>query len=232
MDTFIPPTCMLEQKTITVNGQPLHFVHPTGDDTIYGTLSCIQNNRFHLDKVGFKPGDVFVDIGCNVGLLSLLVARLFPTVKIYAFDASALAIECLRRSTCLNGLTNIQAYHRAIGAENKCGITFFSNGKDASCLVQDGLNKDNKVAEGAVDMIAIDEVFDSHVLGIERAKLVKCDVEGTEFPIFDRLFSQRPDILDRIDFLHLEVHPYQEFKPDELTAKVKERFGERVFFDT
>lgn len=227
------PSASLEQKTITVNGQPLHFVHPSGDDTIFGTLSCIQNNKFHLDKVGFKPGDVFVDIGCNVGLLSLLVAHLVPGVKVYAFDASALAIDCLRRSIALNGLTNVQAYHRSVGAEYKKDVRFYSNGKDSSCLIQDGLNKDtNTVSEGAVDMISIDELFDSHLIDNESVHYLKLDVEGTEFAIFDHLFSSRPDILERIEYLHLEVHLFQELRPAELTAKVAAHFGDRVFFDT
>ena len=221
----------LLQKTMQVNNNPLYFVHVENDDTIYGTLSCLQNDKFHFRDVPFADGDVFIDIGCNVGLVGLVISKLSPKIKVYSFDASSLAIECARKAAGLNGLTNFEAYNLAIGAVNQANVTFFSNGKDASCLVEDGLNKSNNVPENTVNKIKIDEIFDSPFLGIKKVKYLKMDIEGGEFEIFDRLFTQRPDILDRIEYLHIEIHPYQEFKPLELEAKIRAKWGNKVFFD-
>lgn len=226
------PTIRLEQKTIQVNGQPLHFVHPTGDDTIFGTLSCLRNNKFSLDKVSFKEGDVFLDLGSNVGLVSLMVAKVCPFVRVFAFDASPLAVECLKKSAILNGMTNIVAFNLAVGAENQKDVVFYSNGKDQSCLVQEGFNSSNPVRENTVDKVSICEIFDSHLLGIDKVAYLKSDIEGIEYEVFNKLFSERQDILNRIEHLHIEIHPYQELKPDELRDKLKGQFGDRVFFDT
>lgn len=221
----------LLQKTMDVNGTPLHFIHVENDDTIYGTMSCLQNDKFHFRDVPFGNDDVFIDIGCNVGLVGMVIAKVFPKVKVYSFDASRLAIDCAKIASNLNGFINFEAYNLAIGAVNQPNVTFFSNGKDASCLVEDGLNKSNNVPENTVNKIKIDEIFDSPFLGIDKVKYLKMDIEGGEFEIFDRLFTQRPDILDRIEYLHIEIHPYQEFKPLELEAKIRAKWGNKVFFD-
>ena len=222
----------LTTKQFTLNGSPVTFFHAVNDDTIFGTLSCLGNDKFSLSKVTFKPGDVFVDIGCNVGLLSLVVAKANPDVRVLAFDASPLAIECLRRSAAENKMTNIQAFQVAVGGESAKGVRFYSNNKDTSCLVQEGLNKDNKTYEATVDMIAIDEIFDSALLGVDRVRYQKMDIEGGEHSVFAHLFAHRQDILDRVDYLHLEVHNYEEYDPIGLEEKVRAQWGERVFFDT
>lgn len=222
----------LVRETIGINGESFHFFRPPDDDTMYGTLSCLQHNRFHLTEVPFVPGDVMVDIGSNIGLVGLMVAKLMPKVRVYAFDASDLAVRASRQTAGINGLTNYMAFQVAVGAEAKKGVQFYSNGKDKSCLVGEGLNSSNPVPELRVDQIAIDEIFDSPLLGIDKVRFFKADVEGAEYAIFGRLFSARSDLLERIDFLHLETHDYREFKPDDLIARVKSQWGSRVFFDT
>lgn len=232
LDLNTPPKPDLVPATIQINSQPFHFFHPPDDDTRFGTLSCLASDKFSLSKVSFGPGDVFVDIGSNIGLVGLVVAKLFPGVRVYAFDASDLAVKAARQSAAANGLTNYLAFQVAVGGESKKGVQFFSDGKNKSCLVGAGLNSSNPVPELRVDQIAIDEIFDSPLLGIDKVRMLKLDAEGAEFALFDRLFGARTDILDRIEYLHLEVHNYLEYKPDELIARVKEQWGARVFFDT
>lgn len=222
----------LVKATISINNEPFHFYHPEGDQTMFGTLSCLSSDKFRFRDVGnFNPGDVLIDIGSNIGLVGMVIAKMFPQARIFAFDASDIAVECARMSAAANGLINYQAYQVAVGASRRKGLKFFSNGSDKSCLVADGLNKSNPVLEMSVDMISIDDIFDSPILNINNVRYMKMDIEGGEFEIFDRLFSQRQDILDKIEFLHLEVHPYQEYNPEKLVDQVKSRFGNKVFFD-
>lgn len=225
-------TPALLKETININGKPFVFFRPANDDTVYGTLSCLQNNKFHLAEAQFNDGDVMVDIGSNVGLVGLIVATLFPKVRVFAFDASDIAVKAARQTAAANGLTNYLAFQAAVGAEPKRGVQFFSNGKDKSCLVGEGFNSSNPVPELTVDQIAIDEIFDSVLLGITQVKYLKMDIEGGEFPIFSRLFNTRRDILSRIEYLHLEVHPYADLGPEKLIADVKAQWNDRVFFDT
>lgn len=220
------------QREISINDQKLIFFHPNGDDTIYGTLACLNKDAFHLNGFNFAPDDVFVDLGCNIGLLSLIIAKLNPRVRVLAFDASALAIECLRKAIAANNLTNLQAFHAAVGSEAAKSVCFYSNGKDASCLVEEGLNSSNRVRDNSVGKIKIDDIFDSPLFAVDRVKYLKMDIEGGEHSIFAHLFAERTDILDHIDYLHLEVHPKEGPESNPLIEKIVAKFGSRVFFDT
>ena len=55
------------------------------------TIGLIQNelNTYNsLFKVNFKPGDIILDLGANLGIISLLLSKKFPFTKIYSFEAS------------------------------------------------------------------------------------------------------------------------------------------------
>ena len=218
-------------KQLNLNGQSVYFHHPKNDDTIYGTLSCLRENKFHLDQIDFQPNDVFIDLGSNIGLVSLVVAKLYPDVRIYAFDASPIAIECLRLNCAVNKVLNIQSFHLAVGGVCEKGLRFSSNSKEVSCLVDDNLMDDTRTDHYVVNKVGIGEILGSPILGIDRIKFLKCDIEGSEFEMFDYLF-EHADLLDRIDFLHLEIHPFKIYHPEALKARIEARFGRRVFFDT
>jgi FkbM family methyltransferase len=82
-----------------------------------------------------------------------------------------------------------------------------------------------------VDQIKIDKIFDEYCEK-NNVKYLKMDIEGGEFDIFDRLFSERKDILSKIKFLHLEIHKFEHKPYKQLEENVKNIFGSRVFFDT
>lgn len=225
-------TARIVARRADLGNGPILFCHPEGDDTIYGTLSALSRGLFHLGEIPFVPGDVAIDIGCNVGLVSLALANLPSRPRVFSFDASGLSIGCLRESIDLNGITHIQPIHAAVGAAPGKDVRFYSNGKEHSCLVREGLNSSNPVPDSVVDMVSVDEVFDSPLLGIDRVRYLKMDIEGGEFEIFDHLFEHRSDILDRVEYLHLEVHPYEDRGPARLVERVKARFGSKVFLDS
>lgn len=221
----------IQKHLLRVNSKDLIFYAPENDHTIFGTLSCLQNNKFSLNKIPFVEGDIVVDIGCNVGLMSLVIASQLPFVNVLAFDASTTAIDCLKLAIESNGLKNLEAFNFAIGADDEKEVTFYSDGKNKSCLIEDGLNGTNVTKDCVVNKIKIDAIFDHYCLG-GKIKYLKMDIEGGEFCIFNRLFNERRDLLERIEFLHLEVHEFKELDPDGLRKRVKEYFGDRVFFDT
>lgn len=218
------------RKTISINGSALHLLHPENDDSILGALSCLENGGFSLDKLPLDKGDVYIDIGCNIGAISLILAKANPTARIFSFDASSTSIQCLRMATAINQITNVYAFHLAVGDSREKDVKFYSNGKEVSCLIEEGKNAGaNEVFDSCVDKVSIDDIFDSPLLGIKRVKFLKMDIEGGEFCIFERLFSFRPDILDCIDFLSLEIHQFKQLGPDRLKQRVLEKFGNKAF---
>jgi cobalt-precorrin-6B (C15)-methyltransferase len=66
-----------------------------------------------LFKLGLQKDDVFADIGCGTGKVSISAA---PSVrKVYAIDRRKEAVECARAEVQKSGLTNIELFHGEAG---------------------------------------------------------------------------------------------------------------------
>ena len=53
------------------------------------------------------PTDVCLDVGANIGVMSLLLARLCPDGEVYAFEPGATSCDYLRRNVRDNELGNV-----------------------------------------------------------------------------------------------------------------------------
>lgn len=216
-------------RKLLINGKDFHFCHPENDDTSMGTLSCIEKDKFHIRDIKIEDGDNIIDIGSNIGLVSMIFAFLYPKCQVYAFDASEIAIDCFNESLKSNNLTNVTCYNLAVGAKEGV-LHYASNGKEVSCLVRKELAAETHKDDYVCSMVGIDQVFESPFTKIEKCKYLKMDIEGGEYEVFDFLFNKKPYLLNRIEYLHLEVHPFE--WQQQLTNKIKDYFGPRVFFDT
>jgi FkbM family methyltransferase len=114
---------------------------------------------FHL----LRPGDVFVDVGANIGTYSLPAAARGATV--IAFEPGPEAFAELTANIRLNSLP-IDARNQAVGAE--AGVLPFSIGQDT---VNHAALPGEPFRE--VPVVVLDEAVDT-------AFLVKIDVEGFE----------------------------------------------------
>ena len=208
-----------------------NFAHPDGDSTIYGTLAAIREDSFKLETVDFKSGDVFLDIGCNVGALSCVVAATFPFVNVVGFDASPLAIKYARQNAINNKLSNLSFFNKAIGPIPKKKVKFFSDSINVSTLIEQKYDSENRADGYSADMIRLVDIMDSPLLGIERIKYLKVDIEGGEFELFNDLFLNYPNLLNRIEYIHLEIHKIVGYDYEKLGTNIKNYFGNRSLLD-
>jgi Txe/YoeB family toxin of Txe-Axe toxin-antitoxin module len=92
-------------------------------------------------------------------------------------------------------------------------------------------SSDTKTKYSLLNLISIDELFNNPLLNIDKIKYMKVDIEAKEFELFDYLFEQKPEFLDRIDFLNVEVHPFSGSpKSEKLKTDLKNKFNNRIFF--
>jgi len=147
-----------------------------------------------------RGGDFFVDVGCNVGIFSLVAARrVGPFGRVHSFDANGKVLEHLRRSLVMNWLHDrVVVHHRAVGSnEAMVSLTVAETCLGGSNLGgNDNAVYDRTVAETGttytvdVQQVRLDRVFP---LALE-IKLLKIDVEGFEAAVIDgaeQLFQQR-----------------------------------------
>jgi 16S rRNA (guanine1207-N2)-methyltransferase len=68
-----------------------------------------------LDAVDVAPDTKILDIGCGCGCVALGIAGRDPSLKVFAYDSSARAVECTRLAAEINGLANVTVALEAEG---------------------------------------------------------------------------------------------------------------------
>jgi len=125
-----------------------------------------------------KPGQVFFDIGANVGFFSLLAARLVgPAGRAVAFEPVHANAVAIRRNASLNSFQNVDVIETAVGdfaGEIELVLTRHPGG---ASIIQDTPSPDI-TGRTRVPLVRIDDL---HAQGrIPTPNLVKIDVEGAE----------------------------------------------------
>lgn len=165
------------------------FEHKLGNDlkmNLYkdSVLSKIIYDGFEQEELNFvksilKSGDVFIDIGANVGLFSLIASQCVGKEgHVIAFEPAPTTFNRLLENQELNNIKNIDA--RNIGLSNELGeLNFYisDNGHDAWNSFAPGA--DNKLQKKIGVSVS---TLDHELFSVDKSKikLVKIDVEGWE----------------------------------------------------
>lgn len=138
-------------------------------------------------KKEFKDSEVFYDIGANIGIYSLLAAKLNPNLKVYSFEPHAINFSTLLKNILLNNfLKQITPLSCAL-SDRQDAIEFnyykMDSGTTASQLGSDGYDdfKFNPVASELKYCVSIDHLIE--IGRIPPADHIKIDVDGIELKI-------------------------------------------------
>lgn len=135
-------------------------------------------SQFLISYLKFKPGDIVIDIGANIGWYSLLLARLMPDdADVFAFEPDPLNFELLEHNIQLNGETRITATPKALAAEDGVQRLYRHDsnnlGRHSLLQLQDGESVD-------VRTTSLDKFWDDQKLGARLPRFIKIDIEGYE----------------------------------------------------
>ncbi|MEU6441326.1 FkbM family methyltransferase [Streptomyces sp. NPDC047046] len=125
-----------------------------------------------------KPGDVFVDVGANIGYFSALGARLVgPRGSVIAVEASPAFAELLRANLRLNRADHVRVVQQAVSdrEETLTLVLASSANMGANSIVPYDGPTEARYEVPALplsSLLTLDEV--------QRARVIKVDVEGAE----------------------------------------------------
>jgi FkbM family methyltransferase len=140
---------------------------------LYGEFAESENR---VMTTLLNPGDVALDVGANLGTVTLALARrVGPQGRIYAFEPQRVIFQHLCTNIVLNGLLNVDARCAAVG--DKAGTAYIP-ALDPLTEGRFGSSQVSLSGEGeAVPMMTIDD------LALPRCHLIKIDVEGMEWQV-------------------------------------------------
>lgn len=146
-------------------------------------------NVYQIELGDFHSSKLMIDLGANIGSVSLYAVSLDPEVKVIAYEPQLDNYNLLLENIELNGATDrITVVKKAVS--NTRGTLGISNDLGNSHLTKD------KAAE-QVELITLEDVLD----GIEECDVLKIDVEGAEYEI---ITGASDETLNKIRYLTLE----------------------------
>ena len=184
-----------------------------GDSNPDGALGTYELPLQQALSDCLTPGNVFYDIGTNVGFFTILAANLVgPSGQIYSFEPAPSNVASIRHNIKLNDFSNITVIEKAVSESSGkgklllgkyCGGYTLSKSRSHS-----GAGTEGAIA---VDLVSIDDLVKQGA--IAPPTVVKIDVEGVEIEVL-RGMSQT----------------IQQFKPIiiyEIDDRVKESFNQK-----
>jgi FkbM family methyltransferase len=134
-----------------------------------------------------SAGDVFIDVGANIGYYSLLGAkRVGDTGSIVAIEASPRIFARLQHNLEANAATNVRAVNLAVsGAAGTA--TIYAGPAQNSGATSTLRGWRNGTPEAQVAALPLDRILTESERS--RTALIKIDVEGAEMPILQQLLS-------------------------------------------
>ncbi|EDP63442.1 lipopolysaccharide biosynthesis protein (SAM-dependent methyltransferase protein) [alpha proteobacterium BAL199] len=158
--------------------------------------------EFVAARLGF--GDVFVDVGANVGYISAFAAT--TGASVFAMEIQRDLIPLIEQTATINGFDQMRAMH--VGASTRSGMSMIQrmeatpgNRLDDQ-TVQASREDPRSVIDDFVPMMALDDLFLApHLL----PRVVKIDVEGHEIGVLEG--ARRIIAAGRTTFV-VEFHPH------------------------
>lgn len=120
------------------------------------------------------PSGVFLDVGANIGTISLPVSRARPDAKVICVEASKFVFEYLEKNVYINDIRNCTLINKAISDQDHKIIKFYTSdlfGKGSMAVSK------NTHSE-SIKTITLDTLLKQ--LDLNHVDLIKIDIEGFE----------------------------------------------------
>ena len=195
------------------------YVAYVPDDQLWGAVKDILLNREYevlpeFELKNFKNKTI-VDVGANVGLYSVLASTFAK--KVISIEPHQKNFDILIENLRINKIKNAIPINRALWFENT-----------RIKLYKGSHSGEHSVMGKSEDYMEVNTMTIADILRIyDKIDLLKIDVEGAEFPIFQ---NTPTDLISRIDYIVGEVHT--EFgEINNLTSKLKSAGFSVYLFD-
>jgi FkbM family methyltransferase len=152
-----------------------------GTDDLYNALPKREGDVEGLILNNLKPGDIFVDIGANIGYYTILASKLVgANGRVFAIEPVPQTVKILKINLLLNEANNVTLIEKAAwNITGKLRIKISKGWFGLASLFR------NEGWEIEVDAITLDEVLPDEQLS--EIKLIKIDVEGAGYEVLQGL---------------------------------------------
>ena len=190
--------------TVNIDNNLFHFQDSILSESVNMIAHELNNNEYDFN-IDFKEGDIVIDIGANVGMVSILLAKKFPFLKIYSFEPLKENYDNFIKNIELNNIPKgvIIAENKAVTKDGRLITMSINSANKGGSSTTDviSINSIMTKENSQVESITLEEIFKKY--NINKLKLLKIDCEGSEYEI---LYNADTNLLKNIENLRGEFH--------------------------
>ncbi len=145
-----------------------------------------------------EPGTTYLDVGANIGLMSVPVLATVPDAQVWSFEPSPSSLACLQRTAAGSSFGSRWRIVPRAARQQIGPVEFFASSAAGGAL--DGLKDSGRGIElrtVKVESTTLDEVWLAE--GRPRISCIKIDVEGAELEVLmggqKCIVANRPSIV-------------------------------------
>jgi FkbM family methyltransferase len=173
------------RSEITMYGSRVALPDTLKNNYEFRTVTYQKGLAVRLEQL-LKPGMTFCDVGANVGVITLLAARLVgPRGKVYAFEPIPQNTGYLKKSIASNGYRNIHLREAAAADFNGAVDLHLSNKPGQHSMFE--LNQFATGRSQSVPALRLDSLPE-----LASVDVMKIDTEGAEVKVLKGLGAYRP----------------------------------------
>mmetsp|Transcript_23241 Transcript_23241/g.22394 ORF Transcript_23241/g.22394 Transcript_23241/m.22394 type:complete len:311 (+) Transcript_23241:93-1025(+) len=211
---------MSQPVTFNVTGIPIILVENKNDMSLHKLKYEVFGPAFNSDGYGFSRigasnYGTMIDIGANIGSISIFLAKKYPNWRIISFEPAPVTYFYFRYNMFLNNITEISGFQKrnesggirainsAVGSQKGNMEFTYSNYNSQLATFSDistGLNGWHKVIISVVSVSNIINRF-----GLDVIDFLKMDCEGCEIEVIPSIKTQFID-KKKIRYVGAEIH--------------------------
>lgn len=160
-------------------------------------------DTYNFDTINFENGDIVIDIGGNIGMISIFLAKKYPFLKIFSFEPVKQNYDNFLMNIKLNNIPDgiITVENVAITSDRRNISLYIPPVNTAASNIFDRYSNVSDFVESNIESITLDDIFEKY--NIEKCKLLKIDCEGSEYEI---LYNTNINNLIKCSHMRAEFH--------------------------
>lgn len=190
----------------------IYYLRDDVDFSVFNEVFKLMEYKSSIEKIKSSIYPI-IDVGAHVGFFSIFATSINSSVKIYSIEPEKNNFELLNKHKDENRFENINTFKMAIAGKSYNGELILSEDSINHKIKREVINtKKKKIEDDNFQKVRVFSLKDFFIENkLDRVSLIKMDIEGGEYDIFDHLDV---DDFSRIESFVIEYHEDKNSKKD------------------
>jgi FkbM family methyltransferase len=174
----------LSFESCRIGNEMLLFSYPSYRSGLSDAVWRMDNDYYMTRMATLRDGDIVVDVGAHVGVVSIYLARRYPFIRVYAVEPDPFNYAALIENIERNGVTNVTAINRALSAHGDKTTLYTDMCHSSWATIHATLTASRGLLRTAqVELCTLEQLF--HEYDIRHCRVLKMSALGAVYETLD-----------------------------------------------